>query len=91
MDKDTKLLNAKRNELAGLIQNPIFPRGFSFKYPTASGQLNIPIMGIKQDAISVMKTAIKENNLLKGTLFKKIKKKKPQKKNKNISTDDKST
>lgn len=82
-EKKNKALKGKRTELSKMLQVPLFPRGFSYKYPTATGELAIPMMGLKtsENAVSVMKTAIKENAvLMKGKLLKAKKKKRPVKK-----------
>lgn len=75
--KRMKGIKAKKDELNKLLKSPIFPRGFSYKYPTASGQLAIPLMGLStsNNAVTVMKDALKEDALLKGQLLKDYKNK----------------
>lgn len=54
-------LKQKRDNLSRLLAKPLFPKGFSYKYPTSTGKLDIPHMDIdenKEDAVHVMKTAI---------------------------------
>lgn len=73
-----KLIKSKKNELSKLLQTPIFPRGFSFKYPTATGELAVPLMGLttKETAVTVMREALDKESLLKGELLKNYKNKK---------------
>ncbi|XP_059047355.1 ATP-dependent RNA helicase DDX24-like [Achroia grisella] len=58
-----KALKSKKRQLASLLSRPMFPRGFSFKYPT----LNDPAMFAKSDdnALQVMKKAIQSGELKK--------------------------
>lgn len=54
-------LKQKRDNLNKLLGKPLFTKGFSYKYPLSSGQLNIPSIDIedsKHDAVNVMKEAI---------------------------------
>ncbi|KAG4074022.1 hypothetical protein HA402_014227 [Bradysia odoriphaga] len=56
-------LKQKRDNLNKLLAKPLFTKGFSYKYPLSSGQLNIPSMDIednKQNAVNVMKEAIED-------------------------------
>lgn len=57
-------LKQKRDNLKRLLAKPLFPKGFSYKFPTSLGELKIPHMDIeenKEDAVAVMKTAIADN------------------------------
>lgn len=62
-------LKEKRNALMSLLSKPLFPKGFSYKYPTSTGELNIPsIMDItnnKENAVELMKTTIESNLAIK--------------------------
>lgn len=73
-----KLVRLKKNELAKMLQSPIFPRGFSYKYPTCSGALSVPLMGLttRDNAVTVMRDALDKESLLKGDLLKNHKGKK---------------
>ncbi|XP_065367377.1 ATP-dependent RNA helicase DDX24 [Calliphora vicina] len=58
-------LDGVRSELKTLLSRPIFPRGFSFKYPGVNGQLQMTQMsGDNNDeapsAVQVMKDAIED-------------------------------
>ncbi|XP_037043946.1 ATP-dependent RNA helicase DDX24 [Bradysia coprophila] len=56
-------LKQKRDNLNKLLAKPLFTKGFSYKYPLSTGQLNIPSMDIeddKQNAVNVMKEAIED-------------------------------
>lgn len=56
-------VDAVRGKLAALLAQPIFPKGFSFKYPTSTGQL---IEGAEistsngKSAVEAMKSAIED-------------------------------
>lgn len=65
--KNIKLLKTKRMRLAKMIAQELFPGGFSYKYPTSTGKLEIPSMEQEGDksAITVMKDAIEEEKQLK--------------------------
>lgn len=77
-----KLVKLRKKELAKLLQQPIFARGFSYRYPTATGELSVPMMGgivSKDNAVSVMKEAMdkdKDSSVLKGDHLKNYKGKK---------------
>lgn len=61
-----KLVKLKKKELSKLLQAPIFPRGYSYKYPTATGQLAMPSMGLqgnKEGAVAVMQEAIEKDKV----------------------------
>lgn len=62
-------LKDKRQLLTKLLSKPLFPKGFSYKYPTSTGELDIPsIMDItnnKENAVELMKTTIESNLMLK--------------------------
>lgn len=72
-NRNTQQLNVKRIQLASSLQKPLFPRGFSFKYPTSSGKLDIPKMqfsegqstGADNSAVKVLKKSIEELKLAK--------------------------
>lgn len=72
-NKNVSQLNSKRIQLATLLQKPLFPRGFSFKYPTASGKLDIPKMQFSEgqseqgnnSAVKALKKSIEEIKLAK--------------------------
>lgn len=61
-------LKQKRDRLNKLLGQSLFPKGYSYKYPTSTGQLTVPIMdhqNNKENAVEVMKTAIEENKIAK--------------------------
>lgn len=69
------ILKQKRENLKKLLGKQLFPKGFSYKYPTSEGKLNIPHMDIKnnkENAVDVMKSAIKDYKLAKKLKNKKI-------------------
>lgn len=55
-------LRQKRENLNKLLAQPLFPKGFSYKYPSREGPLAEPTMmdPNKANAVEVMKTAIEE-------------------------------
>lgn len=55
-------LRQKRDNLKKLLGQPLFPKGYSYKYPTREGKLTEPTMmdPNKANAVEVMKTAIEE-------------------------------
>ncbi|XP_034478106.1 ATP-dependent RNA helicase DDX24 [Drosophila innubila] len=61
-------VDAVRGKLSALLAQPIFPRGFSFKYPTSTGQL---VAGSEistsngKSAVEAMKAAIEDMKLAK--------------------------
>lgn len=59
MRKNKKLADLKRKQLTSLLAKPIFPKGFSGKYPLATGELVMPMIQseIKEKAVDVMKAA----------------------------------
>lgn len=72
-----KVADRKRKQLAELLVKPLFPRGFSGKYPL---QVEMDTLAIKTDvktiheerAVDVMKTALQEKAVRKAKpLFKK--------------------
>lgn len=68
-------LKAKRDTLNALLAKPLFPKGFSYKYPTSTGHLEIPLMDVennKENAVEVMKTAIEETRKAKKHKMKKM-------------------
>lgn len=84
--KDNRILKQKREELKKLLAKPIFPKGFSFKYPTSSvndisrsseqagaTDVNGNNDFSKGNAIDVMKNAIIENKEAKRRRNKKVK------------------
>lgn len=64
---DAKQIKARRdlkhmkNSLKHLLEKPIFPKGFSYKYPG----INSNEEKSNQNAVNVMKTAIEDNNIAK--------------------------
>ncbi|EDW02129.1 GH20064 [Drosophila grimshawi] len=76
-DEDPFIIERRRNrlhvdqvrgQLAALLAQPIFPKGFSFKYPTSTGQLLLGSdMGTSnpQSAVETMKAAIEDMKLAK--------------------------
>ncbi|KAG5880257.1 hypothetical protein JTB14_027322 [Gonioctena quinquepunctata] len=65
-NKLKKVADIKRKQLASLLAMPIFPRGFSGKYPLSS-QLMFPLTeNVKEEkAVDLMKTTIEENERMK--------------------------
>lgn len=58
-------MDYKKKELSKLLERPLFPRGFSFKYPLSSGQTDIPMVQGEQHmdkAVDVMKQALEMPN-----------------------------
>lgn len=69
-------LRQKRDNLTKLLEQPLFPKGFSYKYPTSTGQLSVPLMDCdanKANAVDVMKTAIEDYRIDKKRRNKKVK------------------
>ncbi|XP_055920593.1 ATP-dependent RNA helicase DDX24 [Eupeodes corollae] len=72
-------LSSVREELKQLLGQQIFPRGFSYKYPTSSGKLEMPTIAETTDentansAVKVMKKAIVDLNIAKKLRNKKKK------------------
>uniref|UniRef100_A0A0A1WHP7 ATP-dependent RNA helicase n=1 Tax=Zeugodacus cucurbitae TaxID=28588 RepID=A0A0A1WHP7_ZEUCU len=64
--RDRVHLENIRAQLRSLLSKPMFPSGFSFKYPTSTGQLQMPDIGTtdtatdKGSAVNVMKAAIED-------------------------------
>ncbi|KAJ8710555.1 hypothetical protein PYW08_009070 [Mythimna loreyi] len=58
-----KALKAKRRQLDSLLSRPIYPRGFSFKYPTLND--TVAFGGSEENALQVMKNAIESGQLKK--------------------------
>lgn len=58
-------LRQKRDNLTKLLGQPLFPKGYSYKYPTREGQPSEPSLvdGGNSNAVDVMKTAIEEYKL----------------------------
>lgn len=57
-----------RAQLAALLSKPIFPKGFSFKYPTSTGQLlsgSDMATSNGKSAVETMKAAIEDLKLAK--------------------------
>lgn len=76
LGREKKALKAKRTELAQSLSKPLFPQGFSFKYPTSTGKLEMPIggdVGGDLRAVDVLKDAIEERKLDKKNRNKKRK------------------
>uniref|UniRef100_A0A1B0GME8 ATP-dependent RNA helicase n=1 Tax=Phlebotomus papatasi TaxID=29031 RepID=A0A1B0GME8_PHLPP len=78
--RDKKVLKEKHSQLTKLLAQPLFPKGYSYKYPTAAGRLEMPTMG-GQNAIQVMKEAIQTGKESSKVIKKamKMKRKKPEK------------
>lgn len=53
-------LRQKRENLTKLLAQPLFPKGFSYKYPTAEGAAMDGAQLAKANAVEVMKTAIED-------------------------------
>ncbi|XP_014096581.3 ATP-dependent RNA helicase DDX24 [Bactrocera oleae] len=64
--RDHMHLENIRAQLRSLLTKPMFPSGFSFRYPTSTGQLQMPGIGNsvtdtdKGSAVNVMKAAIED-------------------------------
>ncbi|XP_036333094.1 ATP-dependent RNA helicase DDX24 [Rhagoletis pomonella] len=77
--RDRLHLENVRAQLSALLCKPMFPKGFSFKYPTSSGQLQMPDIGAsgtasdKGSAVNVMKAAIDDLKQAKKDRIKKRK------------------
>ncbi|KAJ0171320.1 hypothetical protein K1T71_012870 [Dendrolimus kikuchii] len=58
-----KALRAKKKQLEAMLSKPLYPKGFSFKYPTLNDPmaLNVP----EEKALQVMKKAIESGELKK--------------------------
>ncbi|XP_063369555.1 ATP-dependent RNA helicase DDX24 [Cydia amplana] len=56
-----KAVKMKQKQLSAMLARPVFPRGFSFKYPT----LNEPtaLVGTQDNALQVMKKALESGEL----------------------------
>ncbi|XP_015176587.1 PREDICTED: ATP-dependent RNA helicase DDX24 [Polistes dominula] len=74
-------LKAKRNKLTSLLSKPLFPRGFSGKYPDTNIDYNL-INQANSKAVDVMKQVMKENPKKRKTMADSMKKQKPMKKKK---------
>ncbi|XP_037928539.1 ATP-dependent RNA helicase DDX24-like [Teleopsis dalmanni] len=84
-DEDPFILERRKNrlhlenvraKLKTLLSQQIFPKGFSFKYPTSTGHLkmpNIPASAQDNSAVKVMKDAIEDLKLAKKMRNKKRK------------------
>lgn len=60
-----KQIDMKNKELKRLLAKPLFPKGFSCKYPLSSGQVDIPLVQGNQHiekAVDVMKDSLKKTN-----------------------------
>lgn len=76
-DEDAFIIERRRNrlhvdtvraQLSALLSRPIFPKGFSFKYPTSTGQLPEGTDIASSDsrsAVETMKAAIEDMKLAK--------------------------
>ncbi|XP_063897514.1 ATP-dependent RNA helicase DDX24 [Helicoverpa armigera] len=58
-----KALKAKRRQLDAMLSRPIYPRGFSFKYPTLNDVT--AFQSSEENALQVMKKAIESGQLKK--------------------------
>ncbi|XP_059609123.1 ATP-dependent RNA helicase DDX24 [Phlebotomus argentipes] len=81
-EQEKKALKEKHQQLSKLLAKPLFPKGYSYKYPTAAGRLEMPAMR-GQDAVDVMKAAIQSGKESSKVIKKamKPKRKKVQQKN----------
>uniref|UniRef100_A0A2H1V0K2 ATP-dependent RNA helicase n=1 Tax=Spodoptera frugiperda TaxID=7108 RepID=A0A2H1V0K2_SPOFR len=59
-----KELKTKRRQLDSLLSRPIYPRGFSFKYPTLNNDTTA-FQGREENALQVMKNALESGQLKK--------------------------
>ncbi|XP_022818559.1 DEAD-box ATP-dependent RNA helicase 13-like isoform X1 [Spodoptera litura] len=59
-----KELKSKRRQLDSLLSRPIYPRGFSFKYPTLNNDTTA-FQGSEENALQVMKNALESGQLKK--------------------------
>ncbi|CAH0696427.1 unnamed protein product [Spodoptera exigua] len=59
-----KELKSKRRQLESLLSRPIYPRGFSFKYPTLNNDTTV-FQGSEENALQVMKNALESGQLKK--------------------------
>ncbi|XP_068624916.1 ATP-dependent RNA helicase DDX24 [Battus philenor] len=57
-----KALNIKRKQLDALLTRPLFPKGFSFKFPTLN---EMPPPQLKENALQAMKKALETGELKK--------------------------
>lgn len=64
--KIKRQLKQKRDALTALLSKSLFPKGFSYKYPTSTGQLDVPSMMDKDNAVDLMKTTIESNRTAKN-------------------------
>lgn len=76
-DEDAFVIERRRNrlhvdtvraQLSALLSRPIFPKGFSFKYPTSTGQLPSGTdiaSSNSRSAVETMKAAIEDMKLAK--------------------------
>lgn len=70
MDKDVAAelktaLTIKKKQLTGLLAAHLFPKGFSFKYPSSNSAMEDELVfGKKQNALEAMKSAM-ESGLIK--------------------------
>ncbi|XP_041968399.1 ATP-dependent RNA helicase DDX24 [Aricia agestis] len=56
-----KALNAKRRQLESILSRPLFPKGFSFKYPTLNDPSALKVT--EENALQVMKRALETGEL----------------------------
>ncbi|GAB0091099.1 RNA helicase [Sergentomyia squamirostris] len=57
--QEKKVLKEKHGQLKKLLNQPLFPKGYSYKYPTSAGHLELPTVVSGQNAVELMKTAMK--------------------------------
>ncbi|CAH0551697.1 unnamed protein product [Brassicogethes aeneus] len=70
--KSKKLAEIKRKHLASMLSKPVFPKGFSGKYPLATGELVLPMEVTDQNekAVDVMKAAVETYSKQKSRFVK---------------------
>lgn len=82
--KERRQLKQKRDQLQRLLSNPIFPKGFSYKYPTTNTPIKSTVteqseqtattsQNDDKNAVNVMKNAIESYKLAKKMRNKKMK------------------
>ena len=55
-----RALKAKKHHLSTLLSKPLFPKGFSGKYPEMNYNLDLKVNDEPQKAVEIMQKAIKE-------------------------------
>lgn len=67
--KSRRNLRQMKGALKNLLAKPIFPKGFSYKYPTAELINNELNERSNHNAVNVMKEAMKETNKKQKSLY----------------------